>query len=56
VVVATDDAANAIQFGTYVVQPRDAPLYQVVLGAGGRLGVRQLQPGQMTRIELWTGL
>jgi hypothetical protein len=56
VVVATDDEANALQFGTYVVQPRDVPLYQVVVGPGGRLAVRQLPAGQMTRIELWTGL
>jgi hypothetical protein len=56
VVVATDDDANAIQFGTYVVRPDDAPLYQVVLAPAGGLALRQLQPGQMTGIELWTGL
>jgi hypothetical protein len=56
VVLATDQDVNGIQFGTYVVQPRDVPLYQVILGAGGRLGLRQPQPGQMTGIELWTGL
>jgi hypothetical protein len=56
VVVATDKEANELLVGTYVVQPRDVPLYQVVLRPGGRLAVRQVPAGQMTRIEIWSGL
>jgi hypothetical protein len=56
IVVTTDEEANAILAGSYVVQARDVPLYQVVLAPGGRIGLRQLQPGQMSGIELWTGL
>jgi hypothetical protein len=56
IVVTTDEEANAILAGSYVVQARDVPLYQVVLETGGRIGLRQLQPGQMSGVELWTGL
>src|SRR5262249_10393521 len=56
VVVATDDDAITVLFGTYVVRPNDLPLYQVVLRPGGHLAVRPLNAGEMTRVQLWSGL
>ena len=43
------------QLGSYVVKPRDLPLYQVVI-AGGTVQVRELEAGQQSGIEFWDGL
>jgi hypothetical protein len=56
IVVATDADANDIQNGSYVVKPRDLPLYQVTLDAAGDIAVRPLQAGQRTGISFWNGL
>ncbi len=56
IVVAADADANDIQNGSYVVKPRDLPLYQVTLDAAGDIAVRPLQAGQRTGISFWNGL
>ena len=55
-VVATDEDANALQNGTYVVKERDLPLYQVMADPNGKLGIRTLTAGQKTDITPWSGL
>ena len=52
-VVATDEDANALQNGTYVVKTADLPLYQVVADSNGKLGIRQLWAGQHSEITPW---
>jgi hypothetical protein len=55
-VVATDADANDLQRGTYVVKPRDLPLYQVMAAPNGKLWMRTLAAGQRTDITPWSGL
>ncbi|HWC95982.1 MAG TPA: hypothetical protein VG456_04515 [Candidatus Sulfopaludibacter sp.] len=52
-VVSRDADANGLQNGTYVVQARDLPLYEVVADPNGRLGIRELQAGQHSDITPW---
>lgn len=55
-VVASDNDANALQTGDYIVQSRDLPLYQVLLDTQGNLTLRTLSAGQKTGITPWAGL
>jgi hypothetical protein len=52
-VVATDEDANALQNGTYVVKAGDLPLFQVVADPNGKLGLRQMWAGQKSEITPW---
>lgn len=54
--VPTDQDANTIQTGAYVVQPRDIPLYQVLVQDDGQVVLRSLQPGMQSGMTVWNGL
>jgi len=45
-----------IQNGYYVVRPTDLPMYQVVMDAEGKLGVRELPAGEPCGIIYWKAL
>jgi hypothetical protein len=45
-----------LQNGTYVVRPADLPMYQVVMDAEGKLGVRELPAGEPCGITYWKAL
>jgi hypothetical protein len=47
VVVATDGDSGALQLGTYVVKPRDLPLFQIYL-RGRYMDARWLKAGEVT--------
>jgi len=55
-VVATDRAANQLQGGSYIVQPRDVPVYQIFANPDGQLMIRQLTPGMQSGMSAWYGL
>lgn len=55
-VVPTDRDANQLQGGSYVVQPRDIPVYQIFAQPDGQLMIRQLAPGMPSGMTAWNGL
>jgi hypothetical protein len=56
IVVPTDKDSNNLQAGTYLVQPRDVPVYQILARDDGQVVVRQLSPGMMSGMTVWKGL
>lgn len=52
----TNADANGFQNGRYVVQPRDLPLYQILIDEEGRLVVRQAPVGHPIGVLPWSGL
>jgi hypothetical protein len=42
-----------LQAGTYVVKPRDLPLYQVLLDQAGHMGIRMLTAGAQSGLTDW---
>jgi hypothetical protein len=55
-VMTSDLAVGQLGMGTYVVEDRDLPLYQVVSDPRGRMAIRSLAAGTPTGITPWTGL
>jgi hypothetical protein len=54
--MTSDLAVGQLGMGTYVVEDRDLPLYQVVSDPHGRMAIRSLAAGTPTGITPWTGL
>jgi hypothetical protein len=55
-VASTYEDSWELQSGMYVVRPADLPMYQVVMDAKGRLGVRELPAGKPCGITYWKAL
>jgi hypothetical protein len=55
-VVSTYVDSWRLQDGTYVVQQRNLPLYQVVLDEAGHMGIRELTAGAQSGINYWNVL
>ena len=55
-VVSANADSMKIEVGTYIVQPRDLPLYQVVADDTGQLSIRSLTAGEATGISIWNPL
>ena len=53
IVVLTYTDSSSLQAGTYVVKPRDLPLYQVVLDQAGHMGIRILTAGAQSGLTDW---
>ncbi len=51
--LAGDADVNGLAAGTYTVQARDVPLYQVLLDANGKMAIRSLQAGQVSGMTTW---
>jgi hypothetical protein len=56
IVVSRYDDSWQLQSGVYVVQPKDLPLYQVVVEGNGRMSVRSLRAGAACGMTYWNGL
>jgi len=56
IVVSTYADSSRLQDGSYVVKPRDLPLYQVVLDPARRMGIRILTAGAQSGITYWNVL
>jgi len=55
-VVSTYDDSWKMQTGTYVVKPRDLPLYQLVADDRGHLSIRNLTAGIQAGMSTWNPL
>jgi hypothetical protein len=52
-VVSTYGDSSRLQDGSYVVQQRDLPLYQVDLDQAGHMAIRILAVGAQSGITYW---
>jgi hypothetical protein len=56
IVAPVDEATWRVQAGTYLVQPKDLPLYQVEAEPTGNVHLRSLPAGDYNRLTLWDGM
>jgi len=56
IVISRYDDSWQLQNGLYVVQPKDLPLYQIVLDGSGRMFIRSLRAGSACGMTYWNGL
>jgi len=56
IVISRYDDSWRLQNGLYVVQPKDLPLYQVVLEGSGHMFIRSLPAGSACGMTYWNGL
>ncbi|MGA2596277.1 MAG: hypothetical protein ABSH09_04605 [Bryobacteraceae bacterium] len=56
IVISRYDDSWQLQNGLYVVQPKDLPLYQVVLEGSGHMFIRSLPAGSACGMTYWNGL